>query len=124
MNGNSFFVWQSDNEKCVDAGNGIYIYDISLLEKSTAGKLKDGENYLVVFSTNNGMQTYDCTFGSSCIGDTLLITGKIIENPLDCDKNTYEALWDLNNQNYGPHLSKTSIGNIVGSMLCPNESKE
>lgn len=124
LNGNSFFVWQSDSEKCVDAGNGIYIYDISLLEKSTAGKLKDGENYLVVFSTNNGMQTYDCTFGSSCIGDTLLITGKIIENPLDCDKNTYEALWDLNNQNYGPHLSKTSIGNIVGSMLCPNESKE
>ncbi len=124
--GDDFFPWQSKKEACKKVEGSIYEYDLSMLNNSTAieGGLKAGVDYCVIFSANNGMQTYDTTFGKACIGDTIKVTGKRLENPKDSDKQAIEAVWTKNSNNYGPHLALTSIGNIVGSKLCPNEKGE
>ena len=120
--GDAFFSWQSRNEKCTKDGDK-WAYDIDKVNSSTTveGGLKSGEDYCIIFSCNTGKQTYDCTFDKACAGDTLKLTGKMIENPVDSEKKADEAVWTNNSSKYGPHLALTTIGNIVGKMLCPNE---
>ncbi|MCH5304418.1 MAG: LPXTG cell wall anchor domain-containing protein [Ruminococcus sp.] len=121
--GDSFFPWQSkSHERCQKEGS-LYYYDLSELDKSTtiSGGLQNGKDYCVIFSANTGVQCYDTTFGKACIGDTAKMTGKKIENPVDSTKEAFESVWTKNSGSYGPHLAITSIGNIVGSKLCPNE---
>ena len=112
--GAAFFDWQAKGEKCEGSGNE-WAYDVSGI------LLESDKDYCVIFSDDNGMQTCDVTLGAECIGDTLKITGKHIENPVDSEKRADEAVWTKNSSKYGPHLSITSIGNIVGSKLCPRE---
>jgi LPXTG-motif cell wall-anchored protein len=112
--GDPFYPWQTKKEKCKGSGKN-WSYDISALD------IKPEEDYCVIFSTNIGQQTYDATFSKSCVGDTLKLTGKKIENPKDSEKTADEAVWTKNSSSYGPHLAFTSIGNIVGSKLCPHE---
>ena len=121
--GDAFFGWQAKKEKCTSEGGTKYSYDIDTLSQSTqlSGGLQNGQDYCIIFSANTGKQTYDCTFGKACIGDTAKLTGKLIENPVDSEKKADEAVWSKNSGSYGPHLAFTSIGNIVGSKLCPNE---
>ncbi len=122
--GDAFFGWQMKKEKCVDCGNGIYSYDVSTLDASDniSGGVDEAKDYCVIFSTNTGAQTYDATFGVECLGDTLKLTGEQIENPVDSEKTAREAVWTDNSGKYGPHLALTSIGNVVGSVLCPHEN--
>lgn len=112
--GDSFFSWQSKKEKCTKDGDK-WAYDCSSVS------LDSNEDYCVIFSCNTGKQTYDCTFAKACFGDTLKLTGSQIENPVDSEKKADEAVWTKNSGSYGPHLAFTSIGNIVGSKLCPHE---
>ena len=112
--GDAFFTWQSKKEKCTQDGDK-WVYDASKVSLSAS------EDYCIIFSCNTGKQTYDCTFAKACYGDTLKLTGKQIENPVDSEKKADEAVWTKNSGSYGPHLAFTSIGNIVGSKLCPNE---
>ncbi len=122
--GADFFGWQSRREQCEKDSGSIWKYDISKLSQSTdvEGGLKDGVDYCIIFSANTGVQSYDTTFGLPCIGDTIKLTGNMIENPKDSEKEAFEAVWTKSSANYGPHLAITSIGNIVGKSLCPNES--
>lgn len=124
--GDSFFPWQSKKEACTKVSDNIYEYDLSMLDKSTtiSGGLKSDTDYCVIFSANTGVQTYDTTFGRACIGDTAKVTGKKIENPVDSEKEAFEAVWTTNSSNYGPHLAISSIGNIIGNKLCPKEKGE
>lgn len=112
--GDPFYNWQTKKEKCKGSGSD-WSYDISGLD------LKSNEDYCVVFSTNINQQTFDATFSKACAGDTLKLTGNKIENPKDSEKKADEAVWEKNSGSYGPHLAFTSIGNIVGSKLCPHE---
>lgn len=122
--GDSFFSWQSKKEMCKQVGPNKFSYDLSNLDQSTdvTGGMKSGKDYCVIFSNNLGVQTYDLTMGRECIGDTAKVTGKMIENPVDSDKKAGEAVWSTNTSKYGPHLAISSIGNIIGTKLCPNES--
>ena len=123
--GDSFFAWQAKREMCDKVKDNLYSYDLSKLNDPTAtikGGLQDGKDYCIIFSANTGVQTFDTTFGKACIGDTAKITGKQIENAVDSEKSAQEAVWTSNSKNYGPHLAISSIGNIIGSVLCPNES--
>jgi hypothetical protein len=121
--GNAFIGWQLKKEACKKVSGNTWSYDLANLEASTtmSGGLKSGEDYCIIFSAQTGKQTYDATFSKACIGDTLKLTGKQIENPVDYEKKSDEAVWTKNSGSYGPHLAFTSIGNIVGSKLCPNE---
>jgi LPXTG-motif cell wall-anchored protein len=123
--GDSFFGWQLKKEVCKKVSGNKWSYDLSTLDltdkDSLKGGLKSGEDYCIIFSSDIKQQTYDATFSKSCIGDTLKLTGKKIENPVDSEQKADEAVWSKNSSSYGPHLAFTSIGNIVGSKLCPNE---
>ena len=112
--GDPVYSWQAKKEKCTGSGQN-WSYDVSDIPMNSS------DDYCVIFSTNIGQQTYDATFSKACVGDTLKRTGKKIENPKDSEKKADEAVWTKNSSTYGPHLAFTSIGNIVGSKLCPNE---
>lgn len=122
--GDSFFDWQQKKEQCKKVSGTVYSYDLSNLSGSSyvSGGLQSGKDYCVIFSNNIGAQTYDTTFGTACIGDTAKMTGNSVENPVDSEKKAFEAVWTKNSSSYGPHLAITSIGNIVGNKLCPNEN--
>ncbi len=124
--GDSFFPWQSKKEVCKKVDGNIYEYDLSVLDNSTTveGGLQSGKDYCIIFSANTGVQTYDTTFAKACVGDTAKVTGNKIENPVDSEKEAFEAVWTTNSSSYGPHLAISSIGNIIGSKLCPNEKGE
>lgn len=124
--GESFYSWQSKAEGCTKESGTIYSYDLSKLDASTtvSGGLQPNKDYCVIFSANTGVQTFDQTFGTACIGDTARITEKMIENPVDSEKGAYEAVWKTNSAKYGPHLAISSTGKLIGSVLCPNERGE
>ena len=108
-------VWQSKSEKCnYDASTGIATYDLSKANYQISKS--DGKNYLVIFSANTGMQTYDTVMSGACIGDTMYCTGEEIENPVDSEKKAKVAKWE-NNPDCGPQKKITSTGKIVGSAL-------
>lgn len=108
-------VWQSKSEKCnYDASTGIATYDLSKANYKISKS--DGKNYLVIFSANTGMQTYDTVMSGACIGDTMYCTGEEIENPVDSEKKAKVAKWE-NHSDCGPQKKITSTGKIVGSAL-------
>lgn len=128
--GDPFYAWKQKVTMMKKVKDNLYSFDLSLLESSEAlpGGMKDGKDYCVIFASSiasaNGPQTYDTTIGKACIGDTAVLTGKQIENPMDSEQTAAEAKWKANSKNYGAHKAITSIGNVVGSVLCPNESGE
>jgi LPXTG-motif cell wall-anchored protein len=124
IGGDSFYSWQAGGEKCDRVSGTKWSYDLSKLSQSTtiSGGLKKGTDYAVIFSADNGLQTFDQTFGTPCIGDTAKLTGDQIENAVDSEKKAYESVWKTNSSKYGPHLAISSIGNIIGSKLAPNET--
>lgn len=127
--GDSFFGWQLKKESCQKVSDDKWSYNLSKLETTSVedlkGGLKSGVDYCVIFSAvagDNNYQTYDATFGLECIGDTLKLSGAPkVENPVDSEKSADEAVWEKNGDKFGPHLAFTSIGNIIGKFLCPNE---
>ena len=124
VGGQSFYGWQAQAEKCEKVIGTTYQYDLSALDASDyiSGGLKSGEKYCIIFSADTGVQTYDTTFGTECIGDTAYLTGEKVENPVDSKKSADECVWENNSSKYGPHFALTSIGNIVGDKLAPGEN--
>ena len=121
--GDAFIGWQLKKESCKKVNGNTWSYDLANLDASTtmSGGLKSGEDYCIIFSAQTGKRTYDATFSKACVGDTLKLTGKLIENTVDSEKKADEAVWSKNSSKFGPHLALTSIGNIVGNFLCPHE---
>ena len=130
VGGNSFFGWQTSKEICNKTANNLYSYDIRNLWQSNYYKngLEVNKDYCVIFFADKvgsyeTMQTYDATFDIDCIGDTLKLTGNTVKNPVDTSKIGYDVVWQNNGDNYGSHLTIASDGDIIGSHLCPHESK-
>lgn len=121
--GDAFYPWMNPSEKCEKVSGNLWSYDLSKLDAATqvTGGMKSGVDYCVIFVANTRVQTYDTTFNLSCVDDIAYLTGNKIENPVDSNKSSYEAVWTDNSSSFGPHLAITSIGNIVGKVLCPNE---
>ena len=113
-------VWQSKSEKCnYDASTGIATYDLSKANYQISKS--EGKNYLVLFSANTGVQTYDTVMSGACIGDTMYCTGEEIENPVDSEQKAKVAKWE-NHPDCGPQRKITSTGKIVGSAFPEGES--
>lgn len=110
--------WQSKKEKCdYDESTGIASYDVS-----KAGEVGSGANWAVIFSNENGMQTFNLLFGSECFGDTAKCDGTEYENPTDSTKKAQAAVWSNQDKTkFGPCLTITSIGNVVGT-CCPGNT--
>ena len=113
--GDSFYAWQAKGEACTDKdGDGIWTYDLDA--KSVT--LEAGTLYAVIFSNENGMQTYNLLAGTDCIGDTAFCDGTTYENPEDSSKTAQAAFWKgQDSAVYGPEKCVTSIGNVVGTCV-------
>lgn len=116
--------WQVKGELCKkDADTGLYYYDTTKV-----GEIKEGSDYLIIFSTVNTdkvtHQTCDMTFGADCLGDTMYVTGEEIENPVDSSKVSIGAAWENNSESYGPKAVITSTGKVSGSYFPFYQPKE
>ena len=113
--GDAFYAWQSKKEACTDTdGDGIWTYDLD----AKGVKLDSGVLYAVIFSNENGMQTYNLLAGTPCIGDTAYCDGTMYENPEDSSKTAQAAFWKGQSASvYGPEKCVTSIGNVVGTCV-------
>lgn len=105
--GEAFYPWQSKDERCTDLGNGYYSFDLSNLEFNEEGE------YAVIFSNDNGLQTYDLTFTSDCKGDIVYCNGDTCKNPVDSSKTCTVARWIENKDNVHPRVQEDSDGIMV-----------
>ncbi|MBQ0098566.1 MAG: LPXTG cell wall anchor domain-containing protein [Oscillospiraceae bacterium] len=114
--GESFTPWQAKASKMTKVSDTEWTYDVS---KSGSSIATDGTPYAVIFSNENGMQTYDLLFDSSVLGDTAYCNAdEEIENPADSSKTAKPTYWKGQDPaKYGPIKTITSIGNIVGSCI-------
>ncbi len=105
--GGDFFAWQSKDERCEDLGNGYWSYDVSGFE------FKEDANYAVIFSNENGMQTYNLSFTSACLGDIVVCEGDTCVNPVDSSKRCTVAHWLSNRDSVHPVAQISSDGGTV-----------
>ena len=90
IGGEPIYSWQAKEEKCEDLGNGYYSYNLSDIE------FKPSASYAVIFSNENGLQTYDLYITSACKGDIVACNGDTCINPVDSEKTCTVARW-INN---------------------------
>ena len=105
--GGDFYAWQAKDERCEDLGNGYWKYDISGFE------FKEDATYSVIFSNENGMQTYNLTLTSDCKGDIVVCEGESCENPVDNAKQCAVARWLENKDKVHPCAAFSSDGVLL-----------
>ena len=116
--------WQTKSELCKqDAETGLYYFDTSKL-----GTIEEGADYALLFSTldTDGIahQTSNITFGKDCLGDTVYVTGDMVENTEDSTKLDFEGAWRNNSDKYGAKAAITSTGKIVGKYFPVYQPRE
>ncbi len=118
--------WMSKSEQCkLDSATGLYYFDTSKL-----GTIEDGADYALLFSTRdtdgNSHQTCNVTFGKECLGETVYVTGTMVENTEDSSKLDHEATWKKPElaKKYGAKAAITSTGKIVGKFFPIYQPKE
>ncbi|GHU82955.1 hypothetical protein AGMMS50284_5670 [Clostridia bacterium] len=118
--GAGLYSWQDTKSKMkkVDASSpALWYYEVPE---------SDAEEFdLIIFSTDSsiGTQTFDTTFGVSAFGDTAYVLDEQIENPKDSTKTAYVAAW-RGNTSYGPYITITSSGHVVGYGYFEGETAE
>lgn len=105
---------QSNAELCKkDAKTDLYYFDTASL-----GTIEEGADYALVFSTHDidGNSHYTCsiTFGKECLGDTVYVTGGMIENAEDSSNFEFDGAWKNNSDKFGAMAVINSTGKIVG----------
>lgn len=105
--GGDFYPWQAKDERCTDLQNGYFSYDISGLNFEEDG------TYAVIFSNENGMQTYNLTLTSACKGDIVVCDGDTCVNPVDSAKQCTVARWMENGDTVFPCAQVSSDGVVV-----------
>ena len=116
--------WQSKSELCKkDKDTGLYYFDTSKI-----GTIEDGADYALLFSTvdteKGSHQTGNITFSKECLGDTVYVTGGMVENTEDSSKMDFEGAWKNNSDKYGAMAAITSTGKIVGKYFPVYQPKE
>lgn len=106
--------FQSKEELCKkDVETGLYYFDTARL-----GTIEADADYALVFSTvdteKNSHQTCSITFGKDCLGDTVYVTGEMLENAEESSKYDFEGAWKNNSDKFGAMVLITSSGKIVG----------
>ncbi len=106
--------FQTSAELCrKDAKTGLYYFDTASL-----GTIEEGADYALVFSTKDtdAESHYTCsiTFGKECLGDTVYVTGKMIDYAEDSSKLEFDGAWKNNSDKFGAMAVINSTGKIVG----------
>ncbi|MBR1534059.1 MAG: hypothetical protein IJ639_06825 [Ruminococcus sp.] len=96
-----------------DMGNGIWSYDFD--EKGIT--LDDSKQYCLIFQTDNGIQTQELLFDTTCFGDTVIPDdAKEAEVYYDINKRAIFAYWQSGK--LGPAMHITDLGHVIGD-ICP-----
>ena len=116
--------WQSKSELCKkDSKTGLYFFDTSKI-----GTIEEGADYALLFSTidteKGSHQTGNITLSKECLGDTVYVTGEMVENTEDSSKMDFEGAWKNNSDKYGAKAAITSTGKIVGKYFPVYQPKE
>ena len=116
--------WQSKSELCKkDTATGLYYFDTAKL-----GTIEEGADYALLFSTvdteKGSHQTGNITLSKECLGDTVYVTGEMVENTEDSSKMDFEGAWKNNSDKYGAKAAITSTGKIVGKYFPVYQPKE
>ena len=106
--------FQSNAELCKkDAKTDLYYFDTASL-----GTIEEGADYALVFSTKDtdAESHYTCsiTFGKECLGDTVYVTGEMIDYAEDSSKLEFDGAWKNNSDKFGAMAVINSTGKIVG----------
>lgn len=118
--GDALASWQVKKTKCEILDNNIAVYDTTRV-----GGLVEGTEYCVIMSSDVGLQTYDTLFTTECLGDTLYCDDTRYENPHDSSKRVTAAFWkNQDADKYGPVMTITSRGNVIGTALPSSETKQ
>lgn len=105
--GGDIYSWQSKKETCEDMGNGYWRYDLSDIEFDPEGE------YSLIFSNENGMQTYNLNITSACRGDIAYCKGDSCVNPVDGEKSCAVARWRNNGEKVHPAIEIDSNGSTL-----------
>lgn len=109
--------WQTRKEMCTKESDDIYSYDVTKTGNAEEIQNAGSKNlYCVIFSADTGSQIYNTIMNGNCLGDTVYVTGKELENPEDNNKKATEAAWK-NNPSCGPQKVISSSGTVVGTAL-------
>ena len=116
--------WQSKSELCKkDSATGRYYFDTAKI-----GTIEEGADYALLFSTidteKGSHQTGNITLSKECLGDTVYVTGEMVENTEDSSKMDFEGAWKNNSDKYGAKAAITSTGPIVGKYFPVYQPKE
>ena len=116
--------WQSKSELCKkDKDTGLYYFDTAKI-----GTIEEGADYALLFSTvdteKGSHQTGNITLSKECLGDTVYVTGGMVENTEDSSKMDFEGAWKNNSDKYGAMAAITSTGKIVGKYFPVYQPKE
>ena len=116
--------WQSKSELCKkDKDTGLYYFDTAKI-----GTIEEGADYALLFSTvdteKGSHQTGNITLSKECLGDTVYVTGGMVENTEDSSKMDFEGAWKNNSDKYGAMAAITSTGKIVGKYFPAYQPKE
>lgn len=101
------YAWQSDPEKCEDAGKGYWRYDVRSISFDPAGE------YTVIFSNDKGDSTYALCFTSDCIGDIVYCEAYSESAPADDQKVVAIARWRNHKDTVHPAVDADSSDHTV-----------
>ena len=105
--GGDVYAWQAKEETCEDMGHGYWRYDLSGINFDLEGE------YSLIFSNENGMQTYNLNITSACRGDLVYCDGTTVANPVDGEKQCAVARWTNNGEKVHPAIEVDSAGKTV-----------
>ncbi len=116
--------WQAKSELCKkDKATGLYYFDTAKI-----GTIEEGADYALLFSTidteKGSHQTGNITLGKECLGDTVYVTGEMVENTENSQLLDFEGAWKNNSDKYGAKAAITSTGKIVGKYFPVYQPKE
>lgn len=105
--GGDIYSWQAKEETCEDMGNGYWRYDLSGISFDPEGE------YSLIFSNENGMQTYNLNITAACMGDIAYCKGDTCVNPVDGEKSCAVARWRHHGDKVHPAIEVDSNGKTL-----------
>lgn len=108
-NGDPLYEWNSDDELCVDNGNGIWSFDL----KGKGIILDKNKKFVLCFYTNDLKHiTYDVFCHGNALGELLYCPGGTYHNPRNYEQRLEAAKWI--GLDYGSVVAFDDAGQLIG----------
>jgi|GEM_PF-768445 len=119
-NGDEVIIWGSKKGNMTKEDGNTWSFDFN----AKGITIDSSKQYGVIFTADWETQTCDLIMDASCLGDVAFCDGKQAENIVDYNGKAYIAWWNnADPEKYGPALSITSLGNVVGYSVWADTTK-